>query len=229
MAAFFHFVQVRAVKISFRAEINAQIILCDNIYLNRYLLGRCPYMLVDRLLLYCISHNVVAEDDIPMLRYCIEKKLNTIVTLIPLVAVGIPIAGVLTTVSFLWTFIYLRQMTNGYHAKTPRRCFLSSILLELLILACARYNFPFGTILTMTAASALVIWLFSPYPHPNMNYSPTEILVCRVISRKRVLIVFFVMFLCYALSMPHIVNGICFGTILASVLLGFAYTTRQRS
>ena len=186
-------------------------------------------MFVDWLLSYCISHDVVAEDDIPMLRYCIEKKLYTFVTFIPLVIVGILIAGVLTTVSFLWTFIYLRQMTNGYHAKTPGRCFLISILLESLILACARYDFPFGAIMAMTVASVFVIWLFAPYPHPNMNYSPTEILVCRVISRKRVIIVFLVMFLCYALSMPHIVNGICFGAILASVLLGFAYTTKQRS
>ena len=76
-------------------------------------------MLVDKLLLYCISHGMVVDDDIPMLRYCIEKNLYTIVTFIPLVAVGILIAGSLITVSFLVTFMYLRQMTNGYHAKTP--------------------------------------------------------------------------------------------------------------
>lgn len=186
-------------------------------------------MLVDKLLLFCVSHDVVAEDDIPMLRYCIEKKLYTVLTFIPLLVIGIPIAGVLTTVSFLATFIYLRQMTNGYHAKTPGRCFLISILLESLILACARYDFPFGAIMAMTVASVFVIWLFAPYPHPNMNYSPTEILVCRVISRKRVIIVFFVVILFYTLSMVQIVKGICFGANLAAVLLGFAYTTKQRS
>lgn len=35
-AVFFHFVPVRAAKISFRAENNAQIILCGIIYLNCY-------------------------------------------------------------------------------------------------------------------------------------------------------------------------------------------------
>lgn len=184
-------------------------------------------MLVDRLLLYCISHDVVAEDDIPMLRYCIEKKLYTFVTFIPLVIVGILIAGVLTTVSFLWTFIYLRQMTNGYHAKTPGRCIIGSLLLESLLLLCTKHNLPLWSILMMTVASALIIWNSAPYAHPNMNYSSDEILACRALARMRLLIVISIMGGCQLICETHIVVGICFGLILAAGLLGFAYLLDQ--
>ncbi len=186
-------------------------------------------MLVDKLLLYCISHGMVVDDDIPMLRYCIEKNLYTIVTFIPLVAVGILIAGSLITVSFLVTFMYLRQMTNGYHAKTPGRCFAWSLLLETLILDCAQHDYPFWAILIMTAISALIIWNSAPYAHPNMNYSANEILACRVLSRKRVLIVISIMTAFYLIHQQRIIVGMCFGLNLAAGLLGFAIIMKQRS
>lgn len=186
-------------------------------------------MLVDRLLSYCISHDVVAEDDIPMLRYCIEKRFYTFVTFIPLVAVGIRIAGVLTTGSFLGTFIYLRKMTNGYHAKTPGRCFVGSLLLESLLLSCTKRDLPLLPILIMTAASVVIIWNYAPYTHPNMNYSPNEVVACRALSRKRVLIVIFIMGVCYLFYEPHIIVGMGFGIILAAGLLGLANIMKQRS
>lgn len=184
-------------------------------------------MLVDKLLSYCISHDVVAEDDIPMLRYCIEKRFYTFVTFIPLVAVGIRIAGVLTTVSFLGTFIYLRQMINGHHAKTPGRCFIDSLILESLFLSCTKHDLPLWPILIMTAASIMIIWNYAPYAHPDMNYSPDEILACRVLARRRVLIVISIMVGCQLIRETHIVTGICFGLILATGLLGFAYILDQ--
>ena len=180
-------------------------------------------MLVDRLLLFCISHDVVAEDDIPMLRYCIEKRLYTILTFIPLLVVGIPIAGVLTTVSFLATFIYLRQMTNGYHAKTHGRCLMSSLFLEIIILEFSKCNQPLFVRVSMTVASSIIIWKLSPYNHPNMHYSNDEILVFRINSRKRLVITIITMCLFYCFSEISIVNGMCFGIVLAATLLGFAH------
>ena len=186
-------------------------------------------MIVEVLVSYCERHGIIQTEDIPMLKYCVEKKLYSFLMLIPLFVVGVLISDFLTFISFLGAFVYLRQMTNGYHAKTATRCFVGSPFLEVGILECAKYDYPFWVILLMTSASVMIIWKFAPFNHPNMNLSDGEIAACKNSSKKRLVLIISIMALFYVLSEIRIVKGICFGVILAAGLLGFAYIMKRRN
>lgn len=186
-------------------------------------------MIVEVLVSYCERHGIVQKEDIPMLRYCVEKKLYSLLMLFPLLVAGILISDFLTVIFFLSAFGYLRQTTNGYHAKTAVRCFVGSLFLEVLFLECAKFDYPFWVILLMTSASAILIWKFAPYNHPNMNLTDVEIAACRASSRKRLILIISIMFFSYVLSETRIVKGMCLGVILAAGLLGFAYIMKRRN
>lgn len=186
-------------------------------------------MLIEMLVSYCVRHDLISDNETPLLKYCIEKKLSTFFTFVPLIVVGSLISDFFTTISFLGAFSYLRRTTNGFHAKTAGRCFVSSFLVEMLVLECVKCEFPVFPLLLATAASVLMIWILSPYDHPNMNYSTAEIIACRASSRIRLIITVSIMFLFYAISEVRIARSINFGLILAAGLLGFAYIIEWRN
>lgn len=185
-------------------------------------------MIVEMLVSYCERHGIIQKEDIPMLKYCVEKKLYSFLMLVSLFVIGVLISDFMTVISFLVTFVYLRQMTNGYHAKAAVSCFAGSLFLEVSILECAKYDYPFWAILLMTSVSAMIIWKFAPFNHPNMNLSDAEIAACKDSSRKRLFLIILIMVFSFVLSETRIVKGICFGIILAAGLLGFAYIMKRR-
>ncbi len=185
-------------------------------------------MLVEPFVSFCACHNIVSEDDIPTLRYCIEKRLYSLLIYMPLILLGSLISNHLTTVSFLWAFSYLRRMTNGFHAKTPFLCFLGSFILFLFVLAFAMKEYPLWVILILTSVSAMIIWILAPYNHPSMNYSTDEISACKKSAKIRLIITFSIMMVFYLTSESRIVNGIFFGIILVAALLGIAYIIDRR-
>ena len=180
-------------------------------------------MLLDTLSEFCIRHEIVQKKDLPMLRYCIEKRFYTIINLFPLFFIGIMLANLTSTVPFLISFSYLRSMTNGLHAKKPGICFLYSLLIEFVLF---KYIIPlisFAYVIIFLIASILVVFSLAPFNHPCMSLTPDEVEACRVASRHRLLHLLFVLFSSTVLSWTGISIGLCLGIALASVLLCLAY------
>lgn len=177
---------------------------------------------------YCINHDIISKADIPILEYHLRKSIVNNLFLIPLFAIGIIISDALTTVSFLGTFYYLRKYMNGFHAKTLVGCFILSVFAEVVLLSIAKKEYPLLMIVFLVLPSSLIVWFLSPFNHPNMGLSDVEYVSCKYHSRLHLTILLLILVVSSILAEHRIENGICFGIILASGMLGLAYIIEGR-
>lgn len=180
-------------------------------------------MIIDTISKLCIRHGIIKAEDVPIFRYCMEKRLLSTLLLCPLFFLGIQCASVVTTLSFLGAFSYLRSMTNGYHATKPGTCFVFSVLIELLLFKCVIPRLSIYIVIVSTLLSSIAIFYLAPYNHPNMDLSHKEIKACRAESRKRLAILLFLLILSTLLSWSEMFVGLFLGIVLVSVLLCLAY------
>lgn len=180
-------------------------------------------MIVDALSKFCIRHGIITSEELPVFRYCIEKRFYSAVVFLPLLLLGTIWTNFATTFAFLCAFTYLRSTTNGLHAKKPLFCFICSLLIEYLLF---KYAIPLLTktnVIITLFMSALAVFLLAPYNHPNMNLTQEEIVACRSASRIRLVQLFLVLLILSFFSWRDIVIGPFLGIALASVLLILAY------
>lgn len=182
-------------------------------------------MIIDALSEFCIRHDIITSEDLPMFRYCVEKRFYSAVVFLPLFLLGIIWTNFATTISFLCAFSYLRSTTNGLHAKNPGTCFIFSILIEFVL-----FKFALPLLTVPNAMIALLIcivavFFLAPYNHPNMNLTPEEIDACRTSSRIRMVQLLFILLISSVLAWTDFTIGLFLGIALVSVLLILAYIT----
>ena len=121
---------------------------------------------------YLCKNNIVSEDDMPIYQYGFEIIISTILDLLITFGIGCLLNMKLLSMLYYVIFVFIRQLTGGYHANTHLKCSLvfstvSFITLGLTKLAVqtGQYNFTFYFILTVT--SLAIIWAYSPVENPN--------------------------------------------------------------
>lgn len=180
-------------------------------------------MIIDSISDYFLRHGLIRQEDLAMFRYCLEKRIFSVIVFIPLIILGIVWTNVFTTIAFLGAFSYLRSTTNGFHAKKVVTCFFFSILIEFILF---RFVIPLLTptsIFVSLFISMISILLLAPYNHPNMALTSDEICACRTLSRKRVFHLLIAFLISNLLSWTDISIGLFLGIALVSVLLCLAY------
>ena len=184
-------------------------------------------MIIDLFIKYCFSHEMISDEDIPLLRYCLEKKIYSILISFPLIILGILISDFQTTISFLSAFFYLRSTVNGYHAKTCWGCFWGSTILEIVALKLICPILTSDSAAVSLSVSAIIIWINAPYNHPNMNLSLDEIFACRKSSHYRLIVLIILFTISYTTNHMQTYKGITLGATLTAVLLSFAYINNK--
>lgn len=183
---------------------------------------------VDMLTVYCKKRGYVSEDQIPWLRYTIEKRLSSLFICVTLLVIGAYIASPIAAISFNFSFFYLRERTNGLHAKTFAECFFWSIISEVVILGVLFKRLELWVALLLLLISSIIIVLFAPFDHPSMHYSSEEIMACAVSSRKRLLILVIVVICGYILKSADLLYGITLGISMTAIMLVGARITLRR-
>ena len=184
--------------------------------------------LLDRMVNYILSNQVVSAEKEAWLRYGLEKRIYTLLVYIPFSILAVLLAGFWTAVFFMGSFFHLRSKTNGIHAKSAIACLFGSVLLELLFLGLFLPYLNEISIVTLIAISLIVVYLLAPYNHPNMNLTTEEYIACKKISRIRATQLAFLVVLLISCGLIEIAKGISLGYTMASALLGLAYISDWR-
>lgn len=203
--------------------------LVPEIYYHPEELGIGVMILVDRIVQHCLVNNYISEEEEPLLRYCLEKKVSTFIVLLPLIILSITIQDYRTGLAFLFTFLLLRERTNGFHLQSLGACFVASLLLEILILSVVLPILPDYLAIFLSLFGAITIWLLAPYNHPDMCLTYKEVKACRRSSRTRLLgllVTALVLWRCNGLKM---LRGMMMGISLVAVLLSLAYIIERRN
>lgn len=185
--------------------------------------------LLDRFIDYCINNQLVSRDNETWLRYCLEKRISTLIVFVPFALIAVLISGFWTALVFITSFFYLRSQANGYHAKTHLGCLIGSLFLELFFLVYIEPMLDAILTLVLVGITIMVVFALAPYNHPQMNLNDYEYSACKKASRIRCIHLAFSCFVFLGWDMREIATGISLGGAMMSTLLVFANFTERRS
>lgn len=132
------------------------------------------------------ANNIIEKEDEEVYSYGMELVLSAAVNIIISIVVAILTHTVLATFVFLVSFMVLRQVIGGYHAKTHFRC--NGILVGILIVfACINTYLPTQSYIYINlicmVVSLVVIIKFAPVAHPNKPMTADKIHKLKLKSR----------------------------------------------
>lgn len=182
---------------------------------------------VDTLVGMCIQKGYVSQDEAPWLRYALERRVTSIIAFVPLLIIGLSITNPARLFAFLITFFMLRTRTNGFHAKSVGRCLLYSILGEVFFLKVLPMVWNDIVAFIALATSIILIWVLSPYNHPNMNLSSEEVTACAKSTKWRLVMLIFTLSILYARKWYQLALGVLMGIVMTTSTLVMAYCTRR--
>ena len=122
----------------------------------------------------------IDEEDIEVYTYGLLTFLYTLIPLIVLLIIASFFGKVCEIVSWTITFLCLRKHSGGYHAKTPRRCLLYSLLLGTSsLLICSKLSL---ISITFYFCSIIInyIILVVLTPATNKNFTLEVQLLCKI-------------------------------------------------
>lgn len=175
----------------------------------------------------CVARNYISHEKAPWLQYNLERKISSFVISIPLLILGILLSTPSAALAFYTGFCFLRERTNGWHAKTVMGCFIFSILYECLFLGVLFWYLNTYAILAITILSSLIIFVHAPYNHPNMKLSKKDLERCALGAKTRLLIIAMFYLLLSFLGFHAAANGLSLGIAMTALLLVFAYINKN--
>lgn len=131
-----------------------------------------------------IDNNTIKDEEREIYRYGIQQGLTIILNFVTTLTIGLVCDMLWQSAFFTVLYIPLRSFAGGYHAKTPIRCYIFSIVLMLAVLLAMRFvTFTCLICSILLLISGVVIFLFAPVEDKNKCLDKLE----KKVYRKRTL------------------------------------------
>ena len=159
-----------------------------------------------QLVVYLEENQIIKSDDRELYVYGFNQGLTILLNLVTTLGIGLLFDCTLQLVVFMVAYIPLRSYAGGYHARTPLKCYIVSIMMLIAVSICLRciaLNHWWYWILVVL--SILLIIFLSPVEDKNKPLDEMEVTV----YRKRAIII----------TMVEVVLSILFGILHISNLL----------
>ncbi len=119
--------------------------------------------------------NVIKEEDAEIYIYGINQIFVSVLNVSSALIIGWVFGAVLEITVFMAAYIPLRTFAGGYHAKTPTRCYILSLIIIIIVLVKIKYFHFFDIIYYIVlTAEVLIILLLSPVEDKNKLLNVTE-------------------------------------------------------
>ncbi|MBO5383677.1 MAG: accessory gene regulator B family protein [Ruminococcus sp.] len=131
--------------------------------------------------LFLCRNNIISEQDLEIYQYGFETIISTVLGFMITLLIGFILDMQLLSVLYYVIFVFLRQLTGGYHADTYLKCntifaiitFITLGITKLLHII-GKYSLIFLMILTIF--SLLIIWRYAPVENPNKPLDSEQIM-----------------------------------------------------
>ncbi|MCI8603381.1 MAG: accessory gene regulator B family protein [Ruminiclostridium sp.] len=122
-----------------------------------------------------VRSNVIKEEDAEIYIYGINQIFVSVLNVSSALIIGWVFGAVLEITVFMAAYIPLRTFAGGYHAKTPTRCYILSLIIIIIVLVKIKYFHFFDIIYYIVlTAEVLIILLLSPVEDKNKLLNVTE-------------------------------------------------------
>lgn len=173
-----------------------------------------------------------SKENYELYEYTIYITLSSIFHFITVAILGVCFGLFVESIIFYSSFIVVRKFAGGYHAKTPTRCFLVSLMINIAVLFAIKLLSGYSGWITdiICIVSFLIILLFSPVEHKNKPLNEREIKIYKRIAVTAAFILMTLFFLLKYFGLFNLANPICFGIFGSSfvVLLEQLHKIKER-
>lgn len=159
-----------------------------------------------QLVVHLEENQIIKSDDRELYVYGFNQGLTILLNLVTTLGIGLLFDSTVQLVVFMVAYIPLRSYAGGYHARTPLKCYMISIIMLIAVSICLRcivLNHWWYWILVVL--SIILIVFLSPVEDKNKPLDEIE----ATVYRKRAIII----------TMVEAVLSILFGILHISNLL----------
>lgn len=165
-----------------------------------------------------VHSGVIKEEDAEIYIYGINQILTSVLNVSSALIIGL-IFDVFTEVAvFMAAYIPLRSFAGGYHAKTPLRCYVFSVMMLIVVsLGLKNLHIADWIYYAVLAVSILVVLVLSPVQDRN---KPLDEIEHKVFKRRSALIATAELVICFSLWMMKL-HSLFAAVVYSFAVLGF--------
>lgn len=166
------------------------------------------------------DNHIIKHDDRELYVYGFNQGLNILLNLITTLVVGLLFRNILELAIFIAAYIPLRSFAGGYHAKTPLRCYIYSIIMIILVSVGMKYLlFVDMVYYVILAISALIIFVLSPAEDKNKPLDKIELKVYRKRTSLILLVELIICILSNVIDLRTVFISIIYNLAVMSVII----------
>lgn len=142
-----------------------------------------------------VANDIITPEDEPIYTYGIQQFFTIMLNLISVALIAALFNQLLVAAILMLTFIPLRSFAGGFHASTPVRCYLLSLVAVMAQLVILPMVAGFEHQMTLFAIPALcLLFVLTPVEDANKPLSQDEKLAYQKKCRQLSLLYYFILF-----------------------------------
>ncbi len=144
-----------------------------------------------------VRSGIVKEEDAEVYIYGINQIMAYVFNVSSSLIIGLIFGVTFEIIIFMAAYIPLRSFAGGYHAKTPLRCYIFSVIMLIVVSIGLKYLCPADCVYyVVLAVSVFVILVLSPVEDKN---KPLDEVEHKVYKRRTVIITAVELVICFSL------------------------------
>ncbi len=128
------------------------------------------------------DNQIIKSEDRELYAYGLNQGITIILNMITTLCIGLLFGCVVELLVFMVAYIPLRSFAGGYHAKTPLKCYLSSIVMLIIVSVAIQYvnvTLEIWFNYVIVSVSVAIIVVLAPVEDRNKPLDEMEIKVYR--------------------------------------------------
>ena len=166
------------------------------------------------------ENQIIKSEDRELYIYGLNQGLSILLNLATALGIGLLFDSFFQLVVFMTAYIPLRSYAGGYHAKTPLRCYIISVVILIIVSISVKYVvLEILTYFIIAFISMTIIAFFSPVGDSNKPLDKIEIMVYKKRARIILLIEMTADALSFFLGWDLLLISISYVLLTISILL----------
>ncbi len=171
---------------------------------------------------FLCRNNIAGKDKQELYAYALEILLSSILHFLTTAIIGFLCGMLIESLIMYLAFSLVRRYAGGFHAKTPLRCYFSSVaaifIMLFLIKLFVEWDNDIAYYITLTV-SDITIWIASPIESTNKKLSYKEKKVYKGISIALSSIITLLAVMIYEFVAVNLGISLSFGLVLTALVL----------
>lgn len=164
------------------------------------------------------------NDNFDLYVYGVYIVLSSSLHIATIIVLGLFFNLLVESLVFYFSFIAIRKFAGGYHAKTPTRCYLFSVISSIIMLCLIKYVNSVGNIFTylliiFELLCVVLIILMSPLDTENNPLNSYEKKWYKILAVLTSVCIFIISLFCVLTELRNIGCSLICGVIISTLVL----------